>query len=70
MRLCLGCGRTITGQQRLQSFARMVERGLSAAEARSKSPRCYYCTGLLLRAGCVSDSEETVKQEVSHATNR
>jgi hypothetical protein len=67
MRLCVGCGRAITLQQSRQSLARMYEAGRSAAEARSKSPRCYYCTGLLLRAGRVSDGEKTVKQEVSHA---
>jgi len=64
MRLCRRCGRPLTAQQARQALARMIEGGLPLQEARAKSPRCYFCVGLLLR---VRAGEET-KQEMSHAT--
>jgi hypothetical protein len=67
MKLCRGCGRPVTGQQALAALGRMVEAGLTVQEAKALSPSCFHCAR---RVGTASRSEETVKQEMSYATNR
>ena len=80
MRLCRQCGRPLTAQQARQALARMIEAGVPLQEARSKSPRCYFCVGLLLRAGLrenpaenagksrTTKAERTEKPETRHET--
>jgi hypothetical protein len=65
MKLCRGCGRPVTGQQALAALGRMIEQGLTVQEAKALSPSCFHCA-----RSTASRSEETVKQEVSYATNR
>jgi hypothetical protein len=43
MRLCLGCHRPVTGQQALAALGRMVEAGMTVAEAKARSPSCFAC---------------------------
>jgi len=68
MKLCRGCGRPVTGQQALAALGRMIEAGLTVQEAKARSPSCFACARRVLSTA--SRSEETVKQEMSHATNR
>ena len=43
MKFCRGCGRPVTGQQVLAALARMIEQGLTAQEAKARSPSCFAC---------------------------
>jgi hypothetical protein len=65
MMFCRGCGRPITGQQRLQSLGRMVKLGLTVAEAKARSPSCFACARQVQVLPRVSASDE---KEASHAT--
>jgi hypothetical protein len=62
MMFCRGCGRPITGQQRLKSLGRMVELGLTMVEAKALSPRCFACARTV-----ASRTEELKQEEVRHA---
>ena len=64
MMFCRGCGRPITGQQRLQSLGRMVKLGLTVAEAKARSPSCFACA----RQVGASRTEEPKQEEVRHGT--
>ena len=78
MRLCLGCHRPVTGQQALAALARMIEAGLTVAEAKARSPSCFACARQARSAAqtltpVVSPGSTTKdkQEEVRHAaTNR
>ena len=63
MKFCRGCGRPVTGQQALQALGRMVEAGLTVAEAKARSPSCFACARRVQVLPRVSASDEEMKHE-------
>jgi hypothetical protein len=63
MRRCLACGRAITLQQSRQSLARMIEAGMTVAEAKARSPSCFACARQVQVLPRVSASDEEMKHE-------
>ena len=63
MKFCRGCGRPVSGQQALAALARLIEQGLTVAEAKARSPSCFACARQVQVLPRVSASDEEMKHE-------
>ena len=56
MSRCLACDSPMTWRDQRRQFARLLERGFTADEAKQLTPRCQKCMTILLRERTTTDA--------------